>query len=192
MLVAAFVLVVDQATKGWAVSRLAVGSCTPETCIDVVGSLRFRLHYNTGASFSFGEGLGPVIGLIAIGMSVYLIWLARSATHRIQVVLFGAIAGGAVGNLADRLFRASDGILSGGVVDFIDFQWWPIFNIADVAIVGGVVVLLLTQLVQKPSVQRPAEAKSTADDSNVEEPNADPSSAEDPSVVEPNVEHIDD
>ncbi len=153
---AALVLALDQVTKGWAVSRLAEGACTPDTCVDVVGSLRFRLHFNTGASFSTGEGFGPYIAVIALCMSVYLIWLARSATHRTQAILLGVITGGALGNLADRVFRASDGFLSGGVVDFIDFQWWPIFNIADVAIVGGVIVLLLTQFVRNAD-DEPAE-----------------------------------
>jgi signal peptidase II len=51
-----------------------------------------------------------------------------------------------VGNLADRLFRADAGILSGAVVDFIDLQWWPVFNLADTAIVCGAILLLLTSV----------------------------------------------
>ena len=72
--------------------------------------------------------------------------------------LFGGLAGGAVGNLADRLFRADDGFLSGAVIDFIDLQWWPIFNIADIAIVGGVLSLIGLSLVrpQDPAPQDPA------------------------------------
>jgi len=55
----------------------------------------------------------------------------------------GAVVGGAVGNLVDRLFRADDGLLSGAVVDMVDLQWWPVFNLADaVIVVGGVVVVL--------------------------------------------------
>jgi len=57
-------------------------------------------------------------------------------------VLFGAIAGGAIGNVIDRIFRAKDGFMSGGVIDFIDFQWWPIFNVADIAVVCGAMGLM--------------------------------------------------
>lgn len=140
------VIVIDHVTKWWAVDRLVEGPCTPETCIDVIGSLRFHLYYNTGASFGTGEGFGVIIGLIASAMAVYLLLLARKATDRQSVILFGVIAGGAVGNILDRLFRADDGFMSGGVVDFIDFQFWPIFNIADMAVVGGVLLLLARSL----------------------------------------------
>ncbi len=140
------VVVVDQLSKWWAESALELGSCASGACIDVVGPLRFNLHYNTGAAFSRGEGLGPIIAIVAVAMSVYLLWLAKSAPDRTSPLLFGIVAGGAVGNLIDRAFRADDGFLSGGVVDFIDFQFWPIFNIADAAIVCGIGVLLLHQL----------------------------------------------
>ena len=50
--------------------------------------------------------------------------------------------GGAVGNLGDRLLRDADGFLDGRVVDFVDLQWWPVFNVADAAIVVGGILLL--------------------------------------------------
>lgn len=145
VVVALVVLVIDQATKIWAVSRLETGPCTPQTCIDVAGSLRFHLHFNTGASFSTGEGLGPFIAVLALVMSGYLLWLARSSDNRLHTTFLGVITGGAIGNLVDRIFRADEGFLSGGVVDFIDFQFYPIFNIADAAIVGGVILLFASQ-----------------------------------------------
>ena len=56
----------------------------------------------------------------------------------------GLIVGGAIGNLIDRAFRSDAGFLKGGVVDFVDLQWWPVFNIADAAIVvGGVMMFWL-------------------------------------------------
>lgn len=146
MSVALGVVVLDQITKRWAVGRLETGPCTPETCIDVIGSLRFHLHFNPGASFSTGAGLGRLFGVIAIVMTVVLLRMAAGATDRATPILFGAIAGGAVGNLIDRLVRAEDGFLSGEVVDFIDLQWWPIFNIADAAIVVGVLSVIVVQL----------------------------------------------
>ncbi len=60
------------------------------------------------------------------------------------VVAVGLVVGGAIGNLIDRAFRTDTGFLKGGVVDFIDLQWWPVFNIADAAIVvGGVMMFWL-------------------------------------------------
>ena len=79
-------------------------------------------------------------------------------------VLLGMILGGAVGNLADRAARAGDGFLGGAVVDFIDLQWWPVFNAADSAIVVAGVILVLTapRYRQPPSVDEP--------DGSVDEP----------------------
>jgi signal peptidase II len=54
----------------------------------------------------------------------------------------GAVLGGALSNLADRLFRASEGFMSGAVVDFIDLQKWPIFNVADMGVVLGAIALV--------------------------------------------------
>ena len=57
-------------------------------------------------------------------------------------IAVGAIIGGAIGNLADRAFREGGGFFGGAVVDFIDLQWWPVFNVADSAIVvGGILVV---------------------------------------------------
>jgi signal peptidase II len=60
----------------------------------------------------------------------------------VQVAL-GLIAGGALGNLADRAFRAGDGFMGGAVIDFIDVQWWPVWNVADMALVFGVILLFV-------------------------------------------------
>jgi signal peptidase II len=54
------------------------------------------------------------------------------------------VVGGAIGNLLDRVFREGGGLLGGAVVDFVDLQWWPVFNVADVAICVGAVLLSLT------------------------------------------------
>ena len=139
---AAVVVLVDQLTKRWAVDRLTAGSCeaTPDACIDLFWTARFHLHFNPGAAFSTGESYGRVFGVLAIVMTVVLLSMARGRTDRLGPVLLGAIAGGAVGNLIDRVLRAEDGVLTGTVVDFIDLQWWPIFNVADAAVVVGVIV----------------------------------------------------
>lgn len=140
--IAAFVIVLDQITKAWAVEALEATSCrVDDACIDVVWKLRLHLAFNPGASFSSFAGGGKILGLIAIGMASYLFFLASRTADRVLTVLFGLVAGGALGNLADRVVRAEDGLLSGEVVDFIDFQFWPIFNVADIAVVCGVIAL---------------------------------------------------
>ncbi len=141
--VAALVAALDQATKAWALRRLTPGSCGVAECIDVIGSLRFHLHFNPGASFGSGVGLGRWFGVLAIGMGVWLMWLAARSEGVLGTVLLGLVLGGAMGNLVDRVTRAEDGWFTGSVVDFIDLQWWPIFNVADMAIVGGVCGLVL-------------------------------------------------
>lgn len=138
--VALSVYVLDQATKSWAVNRLSDGST-----IDLVGSLRFNLAFNSGAAFSRGTGFGPVIGLLAIVIVVVLLWTSRSAASKVSAVAVGLVLGGALGNLSDRLLRdGPGGFLGGAVVDFIDLQWWPIFNIADSAVVVGGILLVLS------------------------------------------------
>lgn len=148
------IVLADQLSKSWAVNRLTRESCSvPDACIDIIGSLRFRLTFNPGASFSSFAGGGPVLGVIAFFMTLYLVYLSVTATDRVLRWLFPVVGGGAVGNLWDRVVRADDGFLSGKVVDFIDFQFWPIFNIADIAVVGGVIVValrLFTQPIEQP------------------------------------------
>jgi len=131
--IAAVVIVLDQVTKIWAVAALDDGA------IDLFWTLRFRLIFNTGAAFSLGDGAGRWLGLVVIGVVIAVIFYARSVSDRLPRLLLGMILGGAIGNLIDRIFRAEDGFLSGGVVDFIDLQWWPVFNIADIAVVLGAI-----------------------------------------------------
>ncbi|MGF1597385.1 MAG: signal peptidase II [Acidimicrobiales bacterium] len=139
------VVAVDQLTKAWAQSRLVAGPCRPDgdECIDLVLGLRFHLVYNHGAAFSTGTGLGPLFGVIALIMTVVLLNMARSRVDRFGPLVLGAVAGGAIGNVLDRIFRADDGLLSGAVVDFIDLQWWPVFNVADAAVVVGVILFII-------------------------------------------------
>lgn len=142
--VAALVVALDQITKAWAVQRLDLGSCVgTDGCVEVFWKLRFHLTLNPGASFSSFSGGGQFLGLLAVGMSILLFVLAYRTPDKWLPWLFGLIAGGALGNLADRAFRAETGLLTGKVIDFIDFQFWPIFNIADMAVVGGVIVLAI-------------------------------------------------
>ena len=137
LLVAAAVVVLDQATKVWALDALADGP------IDLIGSLRLNLTFNDGSAFSLGSGRTTLVAVIAIVVSLVVARLGWKATDRTWAVGFGLVLGGALGNLIDRLFRAGEGLLGGRVVDFVDLQWWPVFNLADAAIVCGAVWLAL-------------------------------------------------
>ncbi|MET0143834.1 MAG: signal peptidase II [Ilumatobacteraceae bacterium] len=141
MAIAAVVIVVDQLTKRWALDALT----DPDRNIDIVGSLRFNLAFNTGMAFSRGTGLGPIIGIVALVVVVGLLVSIGRTSSPVYPVAVGLIIGGAVGNLLDRLFRAP-GWFRGGVVDFIDVQWWPIFNVADIGVTVGGLLLLLSAL----------------------------------------------
>jgi signal peptidase II len=136
LLVAAIVIAIDQLTKWWALSAL-----DPDHPTHVVWTLQFNLSYNSGMAFSRGRGLGPVIGVAALVVIVVFVLKLRSVQGALATVASGLVIGGALGNISDRIFR-SGGFLRGEVVDFIDFQWWPVFNVADMAItIGGVLLV---------------------------------------------------
>ena len=132
----AVVVVLDQLTKAWALSALADGP------IHVVGTLRLALTHNSAGAFGLGGGFVPLLALAALGVVVYLI-VSGAASSRLPVaVAMGLLLGGAVGNLLDRVFR-DPGLLRGAVVDFVDLQFWPVFNVADMGITVGCVMLLV-------------------------------------------------
>ena len=132
VLAAASVVAADQLTKWWALEALDGGRV-----IDLVWTLRLRLVFNTGAAFSSFQGLGPLLGIAAVAVAAALLLNRRLVSDRWSATAAGCIAGGALGNLADRLFRSSGGFLDGAVVDFIDVQWWPVWNVADMGVVLG-------------------------------------------------------
>ncbi len=134
---AASVVGADQLTKWWALNAL-----DSERVVDLVWTLRLRLVFNTGAAFSSFQGLGPLLGVAAVAIAAGLLLNRRLASDRWSAIAAGCIAGGALGNLADRLFRSGDGFLNGAVVDFIDVQWWPVWNVADMGVVLGAAALV--------------------------------------------------
>lgn len=137
--VAAAVLLADQLTKLWALRELAGGS------IDLFWTIRLRLVFNQGTAFGLGSSLAPVITVAAVVVSLLLLRLTWSTTRRSVALLAGLVFGGALGNLGDRAFRG-DGFFGGSVVDFVDPQWWPVFNVADAAISVGVVLFAVLGL----------------------------------------------
>ena len=128
---------------------LVVATIEPRENIRLLGGLVYLTSYrNVGAAFSFAEGATILFSLIAVGVAVVIVRTARRLFSTGWAVALGLVLGGAVGNLIDRIFR-DPGFLRGGVVDFIsvfapDGRVWPIFNVADSAIVcGGILGALL-------------------------------------------------
>lgn len=123
----------DQLTKEWAISALSDG---PN---HIIGPFSFRLVFNSGSAFGINALSGLWLGLLAVVVVVLLFFYSRNLPSRAMTVLLGLVTGGALGNLADRIFRAGDGFMSGSVVDFIDLSRWPVFNLADSGIVVGAI-----------------------------------------------------
>jgi len=136
------VVVADQLTKHWAVTSLG-----PDREIDIFWTLQLNLAFNNGMAFGQGQGFGPVIAVVATLVIVYLLVSLRTEASRLSTIGMGLLIGGATGNLVDRLLRGDDGFLRGAVVDFIDLQWFPIFNLADMAVNVGAGLLILNAVV---------------------------------------------
>ena len=137
-------LALDLLTKLLVVARIEPGED-----IRLLGGLVYLTSLrNVGAAFSFAEGATIVFSLIAVGVAVVIVRTARRLFSTGWAIALGLVLGGAVGNLVDRIFR-DPGFLRGGVVDFIsvfapDGRVWPVFNVADSAIVcGGILGALL-------------------------------------------------
>jgi signal peptidase II len=137
--VAAVVVAADQLTKWWAVDRLSRGP------INLVGPVRLALTRNRGGAFGLGSGVLPVVVLAVVALVVVLVVVGRSIDRPAVAVSLGLVLGGALGNLADRIFRAP-AFGRGSVIDFVDLRWWPVFNLADAAITCGCVLLVLLSL----------------------------------------------
>jgi signal peptidase II len=135
-LVAAVVIAVDQITKTWALHHA-------DPSRHVIGPINLVLTFNSGAAFSLGGGLTPIIGTIAVVLVIWLVVISRRATRSGSLAVnvgLGLLLGGALGNLVDRVFRHHHS----SVIDFIQaVSWWPVFNVADASIVIGVFVLIL-------------------------------------------------
>jgi signal peptidase II len=131
----AAILLLDQLTKRWALNALS------DRNIELFWTLQLNLVFNEGVAFSLGDGggFGPFLAVAAIGVLGTVAYMGSRLPGDVAAVSVGLVLGGALGNLSDRFFRADDGILSGKVIDFVDVQWWPVFNVADAAvIIGGV------------------------------------------------------
>lgn len=122
----------DQLTKHIVAGRLALAEG-----VHVVGPFWIRHVQNSGIAFGFfSQATAVVVIVTAIAVAWMLAFFARSgARHPVLPVALGLVIGGSVSNLADRARL-------GYVTDFIDFRWWPAFNLADTFIVVGVLILV--------------------------------------------------
>ena len=147
--VAATVLIADQASKAWVLRGLDLPALGRVNLLPV---LSLTMVWNRGVTFGLLNGFGAAGTWLLAGVAVCVVvalglWLRR-ADRIVTAVALGAIAGGAVGNVIDRL-------RFGAVVDFIHFHvgnWsWYVFNVADAAIVCGVAALVLDGMRANPA-----------------------------------------
>ena len=137
--IALALVLVDQFTKWLALENLEPGRIVP-----VVGDLlAWRLTFNDSAGFSLGFGVTWFFTLLSTTAFLILILLAHKVHNTLWLILAGVIGGGIVGNLVDRLTR-EPGFANGHVVDFISIPFnFPIFNIADMAIVAVAFIVVI-------------------------------------------------
>ncbi|MGC8481593.1 MAG: signal peptidase II [Acidimicrobiales bacterium] len=131
VVVCALVAIADQLSKNWAVESLA------KRPIHLVGPFQFALEFNPGFAFSLGTRFPTEITIVAIAAVAALLVGSILSKELVMRVGLALIAGGALGNVLDRLFRP----YGGSVVDFIYSGFWPTFNLADSAIVIGALVI---------------------------------------------------
>lgn len=135
-------VVADQLTKTAALSLLSQGTAVP-----VLPGFNLSLGFNTGASFGmmggFMAGKPLVMAALTGALTIAFAVMAFRAQHALERAGFALVVGGALGNIIDRLRQ-------GAVTDFLDLYWrdwhWPTFNVADIAITLGAVLILAASL----------------------------------------------
>ncbi len=136
--VALLVWITDVATKIWAVNSLS-----HRGSVKIIGSF-FQLNFvrNSGAAFSFAPGATLFLSIFGIVILLGIAYYAVSLTSKGWALVLGLVMGGILGNLTDRIFR-EPGLLRGHVIDWLQLPHWPIFNIADSAIVIAAVISMV-------------------------------------------------
>ncbi len=151
--VGASVIVLDVLTK-----CLVVALIEPGNPVQIIGdTVTFKLVRNPGAAFSMATGMTWLLTIIAVGVVIGVIRMARRLRSPWWALGLGLVLGGAIGNLIDRFFR-SPGPLRGHVVDFVSVGWWPVFNVADSAVVCGAILMIALSLFgyEPDGTRRPA------------------------------------
>jgi signal peptidase II len=151
IIIVLFIVAADQLSKYYISSNMSLGQSIP--LID--GIFHFTYVLNPGAAFGILENQTTIFiiaALLVLGGSIYFFAYAKEE-HRFMRIGIILIAGGAAGNLIDR-------IKTGLVIDFFDFRIWPVFNIADIAIVSGAGLIVLVVLFLQPDLKRGDESES--------------------------------
>lgn len=137
------VVVLDQAAKALVEAHIAPGQD-----VEVLGPVELTLSHNSGIAFGLAAGGGlRLVLLTALALGVVGYVFSRDPTRRWMWVAAGMLAGGALGNLADRI-RAE------AVTDYIQIGSWPAFNLADVAVTAGVFLLALSYLLEPSAPEK--------------------------------------
>jgi len=139
LLVTAVIVVgLDQITKAIVVARMQDG----ESVRAVDGILHWTLQRNPGSAFGLFQHIPIVFTILSAGIALAIVIGAPRVRARGMAFALGLVLGGAVGNLIDRIARPP-GLFRGHVIDFIDFRVWPVFNVADSAVVVGAILLAI-------------------------------------------------
>jgi signal peptidase II len=137
---AAVAYLLDRLSKLWAEQSLA-GRGPLEI---VPGVLRFTYTTNSGGAFGLGRSAPLLFACATLIVSVIIVGVSFRLSRPLVAVALGLVLGGALGNLTDRVARGPG--LSGKVTDFIDLRVWPVFNLADSAVVIGAILLAIASV----------------------------------------------
>jgi signal peptidase II len=133
-----FIWLIDFATKTWAQNTLS----TREP-VKIIGTfLQLTYLQNSGAAFSLGTSSTIIFSIIALATALTITYYANQVTSKGWAMVLGLVLGGVFGNLTDRIFREPS-FLRGGVIDWIQIPHWPVFNIADSAIVIAALIAIV-------------------------------------------------
>lgn len=150
-LIAWSIFVIDFLTKSWAVSFLS-----ERAPIQLIGEfLQLTFVRNSGAAFGLATGATILLSLFAIAVGATIIRYAALVNSRGWIIVMGAVLGGVMGNLTDRIFRAP-GFLRGFVIDWIEIPYWPVFNIADTAIFTATCIAIVLTAKNIPPLGKPS------------------------------------
>ena len=145
LMVCGLVVLVDQVSKAIVTSSIA-----RDQSEHLVLGFKLTNTPNSGLAFGIGQGHGVVLVVTIVALALVLVWFAIDPTRPGLWLAVGLLAGGALGNLADR-------VRTHAVTDFIDPPFWPMFNLADVAITLGAIVLVLTSVGPERHAEPPRE-----------------------------------
>ena len=147
--VAWLIWITDVASKIWAVNALS-----HRGSVKILGSF-FQLNFttNSGAAFSFETGSTLLLSFFGIAVLIAIIYYTPSLTSKGWATVLGLVMGGILGNLTDRIFR-EPGLLRGHVIDWMQLPHWPIFNIADSAIVVAALISVVLTARNIPPIKK--------------------------------------